>query len=287
MDYYSILGVSKGASDAEIKSAYRKKALEWHPDRNKSPEAADTFKKINKAYETLSDPKKKQMYDQIGHDAYERGGAGFGGSGNPGGGYSYQQGPFQYSYSTGGFNVDFGDTDPFDIFEQFFGFQSPFGGRAQGGKRRQLYEMRITFDEAVHGVERETVIAGEKKSIKIPAGVDNGMRIRFQEFDVLVNVQSHKFFKREGQDVYLEKDISLSQAILGATIEVPTVHGSVKVKVRSGTQPDTVMRLREQGVPYPNTTRKGDQYIIFKVAIPKKITNKGKKLLADLEKEIS
>src|SRR3989338_4418926 len=122
-DYYEMLGVSKNSSDQEIKAAYRKQALKWHPDRNKSPEANAKFKEINKAFEVLSDPKKKEVYDQYGEEAFARGG--YGGAG----GQSYQQSPFTYTYSSSGGNpfegVDFGGfSDPFEIFEQFFVFHS-------------------------------------------------------------------------------------------------------------------------------------------------------------------
>src|SRR5687767_5783951 len=127
-DYYSLLGVSKASSPDEIKKAYRKMALQYHPDRNKTKEAEEKFKEINQAYEVLSDPAKKQTYDQFGSAAFENGGAGAGGyrGGNPfaGGFGGQQQGPFTYSYTTGGDggNYDFGGfTDPFEIFEQFFG----------------------------------------------------------------------------------------------------------------------------------------------------------------------
>src|SRR3990167_11130413 len=122
-DYYDILGVSKSASDAELKSSYRKMAMQWHPDRNKSPEAETKFKEINEAYQVLSDPKKKSTYDQFGHAAFDPAAGGFGGQGG-----FRQQGPFQYYYSTSG---DFGGfSDPFEIFEQFFG-----GGGFGGGRR--------------------------------------------------------------------------------------------------------------------------------------------------------
>jgi DnaJ-class molecular chaperone len=281
-DYYSVLGLSKNASDAEIKTAYRKKALEWHPDRNKAPEAHERFKEINKAYEVLSNPQKKQMYDQYGHDAFERGG------GNSAAGGAYQQGPFSYYTNFGGQNVDFdfGGMDPFDIFEQFFGARSPFGSSGRSHKRRDVYQVELTFDEAVKGVEKETVINGKQKSIKIPAGVDNGMTIRFSDFDVQVRVKPHAFFKREDQDIYYEKDISFPQAVMGTVVEVPTIDASVKLKVRPGTPSGTTVRLKGQGVPYPNTNQRGDQYVIFKVQVPQKVSGKAKKLLEELEKEL-
>src|SRR3989339_218949 len=279
MDYYDALGVSKTASDSEIKAAYRRQALKWHPDRNKSTEATGKFKEVTKAFEVLSDPKKKQMYDQYGEDAFSRGGYGSA----QGGGQNSQQGPFGNVYtnfSTEGFEgFDFGGfSDPFEIFEQFFGFQSPFSKRGRR-QRRELYEINLTFDEAVKGVEKDTVIKGETKKIKIPAGVDNGMTIRFSDFDLQVKVKPHPYFRREGQDIYFEKDISYSLAVLGGVVEVPTIDGMVKLKIRNGTKSGTTVRLRGQGVAHPQTYHKGDQYVIFKVDIPSRVSSKAKKLL--------
>ncbi len=287
VDYYEILGVKKGASDSEIKASYRKQALKWHPDRNKSAEASDKFKEINKAFEVLSDPKKKEMYDQYGPEAFERGG--FGGGGPQGN--TYREGPFTYTYSSSGGNpfegADFGGfSDPFEIFEQFFGFQSPFNRGGRGQKRRDVYEMELTFDEAVSGVEKDTVIKGERKSIKIPAGVDDGMRIRFTDFDVQVRVRHHPYFKREGQDIYLEKEISYPLAVLGGVVEVPTINGKIKLKIRPGTQPNSAVRLRGEGIPYPNSSRRGDEYVIYKVKVPEKVSSKAKKLLEELKNDL-
>lgn len=287
-DYYDILGIPKTASEAELKAAYRKQALKWHPDRNKSSEAAEKFKEINKAYEVLSDPKKRDIYNQYGDAAFERGG--FGGA-DPAG-YSSQQGPFTYTYTNyGGANnpfedVDFGGfTDPFQIFEQFFGFQSPFSG-ARRRERRQVYQIELTFEEAANGVTKETVIKGNRKSIKIPAGVDTGTHIRFSDFDLEIKVKPHPYFKRDGQNIYFEKEITYPMAVMGGLVEVPTIQGMVKLKVRPGTQSGTAVRLRDQGIPYPNTYRKGDEYVIYKVHVPERISAKTKKLLEELEKEL-
>lgn len=280
-DFYEVLGVSKTATAAEIKSAYRKLALQWHPDKNKSPEAEAKFKEINNAYSVLSDEKKKQMYDQMGHSTYTRtGGQGFGGGGGFGG-----QDPFSYYSNMGGqsVNFDFGGVDPFDIFEQFFGGGSPFGGRQT---RRNIYEMQLTFDEAVKGVTKTAVIAGKERKIKVPAGVDTGSRIRFTDFDIQVRVQKHPFFKRDGQDIYVEKTISFPQAVLGDTVEVKTIDDSVKLKVRPGTQNDSAVRLKDKGIPYPNSKQRGDQYVIFKVEVPEKVSGKAKKLIEELQKEL-
>src|SRR3972149_11323697 len=228
-DYYEVLGVSKSASAAEIKSAYRKLALEWHPDRNKAAGASDKFKEINEAYAVLSDTQKKSTYDQFGHAAFQPGAGGFGGGAGgqgPFGGFR-QQGPFTYYYSTDGGQPQggspFGDMgagfDPFEIFEQFFG-----GGFSQGrgGRRHETYEIIIDFMEAVHGATKEIHLprgeAGEgssRKTIKIPAGVDTGSRMRFDDFDIQIRVRPDKNYRRGGGDFVLEHQISHAKAALG------------------------------------------------------------------------
>lgn len=287
-DYYETLGISKGASEAEIKSAYRKMALKWHPDRNKSNEAVAKFKEVTKAYEVLSDPKKKEMYDQYGESAFNRGG--FGGAG---GGQSYQQGPFGGVYTNMGGegnpfgNVDFGGfTDPFEIFEQFFGFQSPFsrGGRRQ--QRRDVYEISLSFDEAVHGVKKTMVVKGEEKTFQIPAGVDDRMTIRFSDFDLQVRIKPHPYFTRKEQDIYFEKEISYSLAVLGGTVDIPTIKGTITLKVRPGTQSGTTVKLHDQGIPYPQSNRRGDQYVVYKVVVPSRVSGRAKELLKELAAEM-
>ena len=228
----------------------------------------------------LSDPKKKELYDQVGHGAYTQRGGG-------GGGYSSQQGPFHYYTNMGGQGVefDFGGMDPFDIFEQFFGSRSPFG---ESGRRtrRNLYEMQLSFDEAVHGTEKSTVINGKQKDIKVPAGVHDGSRIRFNDFDVVVRVRPHSEFKREGQDIYFEQEISISQAALGDVIEVKTIDEPIKVRIRPGTQSGTAIRLRGRGVADPNSRQRGDQYVVFKVKIPEHLSGKAKQLFEELKNEL-
>ncbi len=287
MDYYETLGISKGASEQEIKTAYRRAALKWHPDRNKTSEAGAKFKEVTKAYEVLSDPKKREMYDQYGESAFNRGGpGGFGGSsggqsGNPFEGFG--------GFSSQGFeNVDFGGfSDPFDIFEQFFGFQSPFGGGRRRQQRRDVYEITLTFEEAVNGVKKTMIVKGEEKSFQIPAGVDNNMAIRFSDFDLQVKVKTHPYFTRKGQDIYFEKDISYSLAVLGGVVEVPTVSGTIKLKIRPGTQSGSTVKLHDQGVPYPQSTRKGDQYVIYKINTPARVSGRAKELLKELEEEMN
>ncbi len=283
-DYYSILGVSRNATADELKSAYRKLALQWHPDRNKTAEASEKFKTINQAYEVLSDTKKKNMYDQVGHEAFARGGYG---RASGGGQQNYQGSPFTYTYTSSGGSpfegFDLGGTDPFEIFEQFFGF----GGRSsQSRQRRPAYQITISFDEAVHGVTKEVQIEGKQKSIKIPAGIDNGMRIRFSDFDLLISVAHDTRFKREGQDIYSEVNISYATAVMGGVISVPGIDDTIKVKVRPGTASGTAMRLRGKGIVYPNSHQRGDQYIVFTITVPSRISSRQKKLLEEFEEEM-
>lgn len=287
MDYYELLGLKKGATDAEIKAAYRKQALKWHPDRNKAPDAATKFKEINKAYEVLADTQKKQMYDQYGKEGFERGGFG---SHSRGAGQQQQQGPFSYTYSSGGGqspfdSADFGGTDPFDIFEQFFGFGGSGGGRSR--KRRDLYQIELSFIEAVKGVSKDTVIKGKSHTIKIPAGVDDGMKIRFEDFDVLVRVRPDSKFRREGQDVYIEKNIPFPLAVLGGELTVETLDSPVTLRVRPGTKSGTTVRLRNHGIVYPQQSHKGDLYVIYTITVPEHVSSKSKKLLEELQKEWS
>jgi DnaJ-class molecular chaperone len=281
-DYYDLLGVNKSSSAQEIKNAYRKKALEWHPDRHQGSdkeEAERKFKEINEAYQILSDPSKKGSYDNYGHDAFSPGGAGARGGGNP----------FTYTWSSGGGqqnpfgNVDFGD--PFDIFESFFGGGgNPFGGQQ---RQRQIprYSVRLEFMEAVNGVEKEFNIEGKKRKIKIPAGVDEGTRINFGDFTLSVNVAPHEFFERDGDDIYINVAIPYSMAVLGGTIEVPTVDGEVKIKVRAGTGSGTMIRLRGKGAPNPHHRTKGDQYVKLNILVPEKMNREQKRIIDDLKEE--
>lgn len=285
-DYYKVLGVSKSASAQEIKSAYRKLALQYHPDRNKTKEAEEKFKEVTKAYEVLSDPQKRQTYDQFGAAAFEQGAGGgnpFAG-GNPFGGFGGGQGPFTYTYTTNGQGNPFegfgGFTDPFEIFEQFFGGASPFGRQQT---RRPVYSITIDFMEAVKGVTKKVTIDGKNISIKIPAGVDNGSRIRFADYDVVVDVLPNNKFHREGYDIVTDEEIPFTKAILGTELSIETIEGKVTIKIPSGTQPGTVIRLREKGVPHLRGNGKGDHYVRIKVVFPKNISGHQKDLLKEFE----
>ncbi len=287
-DYYDILGVSKTASGDDIKKAYRKQAMEWHPDRHQSDkEAAEKrFKEINEAYQVLSDSGKRAQYDQFG----SAGPQGFPGGGNPfaggnpfgGGG----QGPFTYTYSSGGQNpfgnADFGD--PFDIFEQFFGGGgSPFGARS--ARQVPRYSLTINFIEAVRGTKKDVSINGKKRSIQIPAGIYEGATIDYGDFRLSVNIKPDTVFERQDDDIYVNVAIPFSLAVLGGEIKVPTVDGDVKIKVRPGTQSGTAMRLKEKGVTHLHGRGKGDEYIRINVVVPEKLSRNQKSLIEEMKEE--
>lgn len=350
-DYYEVLGIQKGASEAELKKAYRAMAKKYHPDVNPGDKTAEAnFKEVNEAYEVLSDPEKRSRYDQFGHAGTDPNG--FGG------------------FNGGGFGGGFGGFDVGDIFESFFG-GSAFGGgrgRAKNGPQKGAdlkYSMEISFEEAAFGVEKVITISkmeacskcggsgakpgtsastcsrcngsgqvqtkqntpfgqfvssktcdachGEgkiisdpcpacngkgklrnniKKTINIPAGIDDGQTISLRgegdpgtkggpNGDLFINikVKSHSLFKRQGNDVLCDVPITFTQAALGAEIEVPTIDGRVKYTVPEGTQTGDVFRLKGKGIPFLRGSGRGDQYVKVGIEVPKKLNEKQKELL--------
>ena len=272
-DYYEVLGISKSATEQQIKSAYRKLALQYHPDRNKESDSTEKFKEVNTAYEVIGNPEKRKMYDQFGHAGV---------SGNQGGG----QGPFNYTYSNqsasggGGFEDIFGGfSDTFDIFESFFGGTTPFRQQA----RKIQYQLKIDFMEAVSGVTKNIVHQGKQYAIKIPSGADEGTRIRYTDFDVTVAVVPHKQFKREGVDVIVDHEVSFPTAALGGDTSVPTLDGDLKLKIKAGTQPGSLVRLTGKGIQHLNSSRRGDFYIRFIIKVPTKLSREQKDLLNEFD----
>jgi len=278
-DYYEILGVDKKATAAEIKAAYRKSALKYHPDRNKAADAEEKFKEINEAYQVLSDYQKKQAYDQFGHAAFSQTG---GMGSNPFAGGS-QAGPFTYTYTTGSgganpfSNFDFGD--PFEIFDSIFG-----GGFARQAQRAR-YSLRIEFMEAVNGVSKEIEVDGKKHKIKIPAGADDGTRIRFQDFDISIDVKPHPRFKREGYHIFVDEKIPFTLAALGGTKKVKTLDNELNLRIRSGTQSHTLVRLRGEGIKHVNGSGRGDFYVRLITEVPEKLTREQKELMKQLQEQ--
>ena len=364
-DLYEVLGVSKDASDADIKRAYRRLSKQYHPDINKEAGAEEKFKEIAEAYEILSDSQKRAAYDQYGHASYDPN-SGFSGGGFGGfegfGGFGGQG--FSGSY-TGGFE---------DIFDTFFG-----GGGGRRGNRANMprqgadlqYVMDLTFEEAIFGkeevihyhrnaecktchgtgakpgtdpvtcskchgagvinVERATpfgrmmsqttcdVCGGtgqeikekcetchghkhveetHKVKVKVPAGVENGnqMPLRGQgeagenggpygDLYVIFHVGKSDTFEREGADIFYELPINFAQAALGDEVDVPTVHGKVKLKVPAGTQSGTVLRLRGKGAPRLRGSGMGDQHVTVRVVTPKHLTDKQREAMQIFGKE--
>lgn len=291
-DYYEVLGVSKNASDDEIKKAYRKLAVKYHPDKNPgNKEAEEKFKEINEAHDVLSDKQKRARYDQFGH-AGVNGGAGnpFGNGGNP-----FQNGNFNFNGQT--FNFDFGGGGFDDIIGSIFGFGN---GGARRARRGADYETRITitFEEAIFGTTKEVSVNNTDLKVKIPAGIDDGMSIRLRgkggdapddkgekgDLYVRIHVKPHKTLTREGTLILSEERISMVDAALGCEIDVETVDGKVTMKVPAGTDSGTPFKLSGHGVPFRADGDRGPHIVTIIVETPKNLSRKQKELLEEFKK---
>ncbi|MCZ7592961.1 MAG: molecular chaperone DnaJ [Kiritimatiellae bacterium] len=350
-DYYEVLGIGRSASADEIKKAYRKLAVQYHPDKNPgNKEAEEKFKEISEAYEVLSDTSKRQRYDQFGHAGV--GGAGGGGGGFQGGGFGGIDLEEALRTFMGAFG---GGGQRGSIFDDFFG-----GGGGSGRARNQAtrgadlrYDLEIDFEESVFGSTRELALTimdecgtckgsgaepGSKRetcrrckgsgmivsgggffqvrqtcpdcagsgqtnskpcrecqgegrvrarrsiSLKIPAGVETGSRLRLAgkgegglrggpggDLYVVIHVKAHPFFQRRDDDIYCDMPLPFSIAALGGEIEVPTLHGYAKLKIAAGTESGTVMRMRGKGVSSAHGYGAGDQHVRLFVVVPNKL----------------
>src|SRR5688572_14916160 len=278
-DYYKILGVERKASEDDIRKAYRKLAMQYHPDRNpNNKQAEDQFKEINEAYQVLSDPKKRSHYDRLGSDysSWRRDGA-------PG---DFDWG--QYARSRGSTRVNVDDMD--DMFGGGFSefFRTVFGmdnavPRTQGYQQ----ELRISLEEAYKGATRLLQSDGREKQVRIPAGVRTGSKVRVAgagpnglDLYLIVDVQDDKNFERRGNDLHTTATVSVFTAILGGEADVETMDGKVKLNIPAGTQPEQVFRLAGRGMPHvKNVKEKGDLFVRLKVQIPKYLSPKQRELL--------
>src|SRR6266705_2819957 len=306
-DYYETLGVSKTASEDEIKSAFRKLARKYHPDVAKDKkEAEEKFKQINEAYEVLSEPEKRRKYDQLGENWNQPGG--FQPRPQWGGG---QPGGFRWgSGENGGVEFEFGGTGFSDFFEAFFGGGrgrsafGGFGGRSATAERGADVEadIMVTLEEALHGSTRTVSLrrAGsdkvEKYQVKIPRGVREGQRIRLRgqgeagagggksgDLFLRVRLAKHPDFSVEGSDLIHEVKIAPWQAALGTQLKVPTLEGNVRLKIPPGTQGGQRFRLRERGLPGISGKR-GDLYVVAQIDIPKKLSEREREIWSQLAK---
>jgi molecular chaperone DnaJ len=311
-DFYETLGVPRSATNAEIKKAYYKLAKQYHPDTNQDDNgAADKFKQVTEAYEVLSDDDQRSKYDQFGHAGVDPTmNFSGGGSGNPFGGFNFQDGSFHFHSSSGGGGPEI---DPEDLFDMFFGGGG--GRRRPRGPRRgadlQMH-VNLSFQEAVFGAQKEMNVRYQTVnrengqvdmkertvSVDIPPGIDTGMNIRLQgqgaEGDpgapagnllVQVIVQDDDYFQRDGYDVHTEVPISVTQAILGGTVDVRTLKGEVEMKIPKGCQPNTKLMLRGKGIQQLNHHGSGNQIVHLKIEIPKELTPRQEELLLEFDRE--
>ena len=304
-DYYKTLGVDKNAPEDDIKKAYRKLAMKFHPDRNPgNKQAEEKFKKLSEAYAVLSDQEKRKQYDSFGSDAFRQRYSqedifkdfdlndilkefGFGGGG--------RTQTFTFGRGSGG-----SGGDPFaDLFGGGQGYSRQMPQKGQDYE----YNISITLEESVFGAEKKLSLQKEDRveeiNIKVPPGISNGKKLRLAgkgspgynrglSGDLYLNITilPHPIFARDGVDIYVEKSVNYSQAALGTTIDVPTLEGTSKrIKIPAGTQNYTKIRMKGYGVPNLKDGGKGDQYVKISVNVPKKLTDHQAQLIKKLAEE--
>jgi len=300
-DYYEMLGVSKNASDDELKKAYRKLAMKYHPDRNPNKkEAEERFKEINEAYAVLSDKEKRKQYDTFGAEGFHQ---------------RFTQDDifrgFDFDEILSGLFAGRGRRESRRGGRSGFDFGDLFGGHGayqNMGRMPQkgediLYELPITVEEAAFGGEKGVSFRKERGGteeirVKIPKGIASGKKLRVAgkgvegknggppgDLYLQISIMEHPIYGREEDDLIVEKEIHFSEAVLGATVEVPTLEGIKKMKIPPGTQSHTKMRLKGLGLPRFQKEGRGDEYVKVIVRVPKRVNEKVRTLVQDLAKE--
>lgn len=313
-DYYEVLGITRNADEKEIKRAYRKLAKKYHPDTNPGDKQAEQkFKEITEAYNVLSDPEKKKLYDQYGAAAFEEGfKAGWGGFD----GENYSAGGFGNGGTYQEFHFSGGDMG--DIFDELFG--SMFHGHRENGfhsKRgsdfgREYFnekgadahaDMKISFEEAAFGCDKILRLQDENGrtsslQVHIPAGIDEGQSVRLKgkgapglgggtagDLMLKIHIQPKPGYERKGNDVYVTAAIPYTTAVLGGEVIVPTLTGKVSCRIAAGTQDGSKIRLKNKGIPFmKNPTRMGDEYIVVQIEVPRNLSSEEQQKLMEYEK---
>ncbi len=307
-DYYKLLGVDEKASEKEIKKAYKKLALKYHPDKNPdNKEAEEKFKEINEAYQVLSDAEKRKKYDELGAnwEAYQQtGGQGFdwsqyAGGQRPGGGqtFYYEGDPSEF------FGQGSGRSGFSDFFEAFFGggFEESFSGRQGRRQRRRPQgqdvqaELPITLEEAYHGRAKVFEINGQKLRIQIKPGAYDGQKLKLKgkgqalsggrpgDLYLILRIKPHPEFEREGDNLMYEHQLDLFTAVLGGKETIPTMNGPVNISVKPGTDPGKVLRLRGKGMPkHKQPGQHGDLLVTINVQMPKDLSDEERSLFEQL-----
>jgi len=288
-DYYKVLGVSKSASQAEIKKKFRKLAVKYHPDKNKDdPSAEDKFKEINEAYEVLGDAKKRKQYDELGanwknYQQYQN--TGFGGGGSR-----------SYQYS-GDINDFFGGSGGFsDFFNTFFGG----GGAAfQGAQRNRksatkpsTAELSISFDEALNGGEKMVLIGEKRVRLNLKPGMQDGQKLNLKgkgphgnDLHIVLKVKPSSIYEKKDLDLYSILRVDAYTAALGGKVDLITPYGQTRVAIPQGTSGGKKLRLKGKGYPqYKNPAVKGDLIVDIRIDIPKSLSSRQKELFTQLKK---
>jgi curved DNA-binding protein len=318
-DYYEILGVARGASQDEIKKAFRALARKYHPDIAKDKKAAEQkFKEINEANEVLSDPEKRRKYDELGANWESAGYGGYAGTPSGGGRTGSWSSPNGHDYE-----FHFGGTGFSDFFEQFFGGARPSGDvdelfrNAGGGAGRRGAvaepgpdiegEILVTLDEVLHGSIRRVSLkrtdprTGEQETetfqVRIPAGAQEGRRIRVPgkgspgveggepgNLFLRVRIAAHPDFRVEGSDLYHDLEVAPWEAVLGTEVLIPTLTGRIKLHIPAGTNNGHQLRVRGHGLPLAGSNGHGDLYVVVNVSLPEKLTAPERALWQELQR---